>query len=833
MVDGQKINIFFDNGCGGLIIKKSIAEKLVELGRARQTVKKQSDITGVGDIKTVCVDGEYTFCLPLHNGENVTLSGLALPKITSDFPMYDLSEVERDIREKCFSAGGNELVERLPQLPKHVGGDTDILLGSRYLKYFPDEVKKFETGLRIYESVFKGPDGSRGILGGPHPGFAQFEALPTKFAYYLAPTVDLINRWNNERDLPLLGEKVRPTMNDVDEPICCDHSEVGLVDDSIASYCANNDTCVSKGKPPNAELFDKIESSGTEISFRCVDCRGCPTCKKGPRFDAISIQEEVEQSLIEKCVTVDIEHKMTLAKLPFLVDPETHVVPNEHVALRVFQSQLRKLQGNSDDRKSVLDFEQKLQDMGCVAYISDLSAAEQELVLNAPVTNFLPWRLAWSESISTPCRMVFDASMSARNGCSLNSLLAKGGKSLNNLIGIILRWTMHQSAFHTDVQKMYNKVLLDPSHWKYQLYLFSEDLNVGDTPRWKVIKTLIYGVRPSGALAECGLRRTVELVKNEYPLAYVPITHDTYMDDCTSGSPTTEETLRVTDQVENAVNQGGFALKGCTISGSDPPEHLSTDGESVTVFGMKWFPKGDFIRLNISELNFSRKLRGRKSSVKAGQIPDVLTLKNCVSRTSEVFDPLGRVTPLTAGLKLDVSVLHRQCVGWDDPIPSELKSIWAANFDLVDEIGRLEFQRAVVPSDAVNLEIETIDTADAGEHLVCSAIYARFLRRDGSYSCQLIFARSKVVHDITIPRAELVAAVLNASTGHVVRTSLKEYHKHSWHISDSQVVLHWLNSLKASLKMFVRNRVVEVARLTDLLNWFHTDTKNMIADLGT
>ena len=248
---------------------------------------------------------------------------------------------------------------------------------------------------------------------------------------------------------------------------------------------------------------------------------------------------------------------------------------------------------------------------------------------------------------------------------------------------------------------------------------------------------------------------------------------------------------------------------------------------------MKWFPKGDFIRLNISELNFSRKLRGRKSSVKAGQIPDVLTLKNCVSRTSEVFDPLGRVTPLTAGLKLDVSVLHRQCVGWDDPIPSELKSIWAANFDLVDEIGRLEFQRAVVPSDAVNLEIETIDTADAGEHLVCSAIYARFLRRDGSYSCQLIFARSKVVHDITVPRAELVAAVLNASTGHVVRTSLKEYHKHSWHISDSQVVLHWLNSLKASLKMFVRNRVVEVARLTDLLNWFHTDTKNMIADLGT
>jgi hypothetical protein len=91
---------------------------------AKLTVNKQSDIIGVRDIKTVSVDGEYTFCLTLHSGENVTLSGLALPKITSNFPIYDLTEVERDVCEKCFSLGGNELVKRLPQPPRHhVGGD--------------------------------------------------------------------------------------------------------------------------------------------------------------------------------------------------------------------------------------------------------------------------------------------------------------------------------------------------------------------------------------------------------------------------------------------------------------------------------------------------------------------------------------------------------------------------------------------------------------------------------------------------------------------------------------------------------------------------------------
>ena len=111
-------------------------------------------------------------------------------------------------------------------------------------------------------------------------------------------------------------------------------------------------------------------------------------------------------------------------------------------------------------------------------------------------------------------------------------------------------------------------------------------------------------------------------------------------------------------------------------------------------------------------------------------------MRNCVSRTAEVFDLVGRVAPILAGLKVDINALHMRCLGWDDPIPNELKEIWAANFDVIKELGNIEFRRAVVPSDAVNLDVETIDIADASENLVCSAIYARFLRKDGTDSCQ-------------------------------------------------------------------------------------------------
>ena len=57
---------------------------------------------------------------------------------------------------------------------------------------------------------------------------------------------------------------------------------------------------------------------------------------------------------------------------------------------------------------------------------------------------------------------------------------------------------------------MYNAVRLDKSHWRYQLSLLDDGLLEDHSPQWKVIKTLIYGVRSCGNLAECGLRRTAE-----------------------------------------------------------------------------------------------------------------------------------------------------------------------------------------------------------------------------------------------------------------------------------------------------------------------------------
>ena len=145
------------------------------------------------------------------------------------------------------------------------------------------------------------------------------------------------------------------------------------------------------------------------------------------------------------------------------------------------------------------------------------------------------------------------------------------------------------------------------------------------------------------------------------------------MDDCASGTESPEKSNKVRDEVHATDSKGGFSMKGFTTSGSPPPKHLSQDGESILVLGYKWFPEGDFFKFNIGEVNLSPKRRGRKALDNSGKIPDILTLTNCVSRASEVFDSLGRAAPIVGGLKLDISTLHKRCVGWEDPIPSELK----------------------------------------------------------------------------------------------------------------------------------------------------------------
>ncbi|XP_066923741.1 uncharacterized protein [Clytia hemisphaerica] len=328
---------------------------------------------------------------------------------------------------------------------------------------------------------------------------------------------------------------------------------------------------------------------------------------------------------------------------------------------------------------------------------------------------------------------------------------------MNLLQEIAIRFLIHRAAFTTDVSKMYNTVKLCEEHWCCQRYVWQEELDPQRIPEEKMI-------------AEKIGENSIELARQR------------------------------SQELEQVVNKGGFQLKGIVISGEDPPETMSENQQSVTVAGMKWFPKQDVISLNIGEMNFAPKRRGKKSASSTNIIPDKLTRRHCASKVGEVFDLLGRVTPITAQFKLDLHDLVIQKFDWDDVLPDHLRKLWINNFEMMQEINQLKYQRTIVPSDAINLEVETLDFADAR---------------------------------MSQPRAELYAALLNSHTGEVVRKSLENWHQSAIKFCDSQIVLHWLSNDKKTLKQWVRSRVIESLRFTRSNQWFYVQSDHMIADIGT
>ena len=462
-VDGHKFNLFYDTGCSNVVIKKSAVDKLLSIGRARHEVRGPITLSGVGGQVSECPHGEYSFCLPLKNGYNAVLGSICLDQVTVTFPRYALQRVQNDIRRSCKRQGGEDLLKKLPKLSSEVGGDTDILIGSRYLKYHPKIIWSSPTGLCLLESCFFSADGTTGVIGGPHAAFTEAERLHRNAhgtpitphgtpincvnAYFSSPLKWYRDLLDFTADVPMLGQKFLHTTDFETK-----HFEAFQPSPSESSPCER--AIIVRRPPKCVKVFDEVESVGTEVTYRCSSCRNCQECKKSLRLDNISIQEEIEQELISRSVQVDISRGETISVLPFVVNPDPRLKPNEKLARKIYESQSKILSNKPIDKEAVLLSESKLQELGFVEYFDNLPQEDKNMILKAPSRYFIPWRAVWNEnSLSTPCRVVFDASICPRGGCGLNSLLAKGANNMNSLIQILIRWSTHKHVYHIDIKK--------------------------------------------------------------------------------------------------------------------------------------------------------------------------------------------------------------------------------------------------------------------------------------------------------------------------------------------------------------------------------------------
>ena len=310
-------------------------------------------------------------------------------------------------------------------------------------------------------------------------------------------------------------------------------------------------------------------------------------------------------------------------------------------------------------------------------------------------------------SLSTPCRPVYDASSNTKprgdgtGGRSLNDLVVKGRVVTLNLIRMLMRFSVGAAAIQGDLKQFYASIRLLEDFWNLQRVLYRENLDPNAEIKEYIVRTLIWGVKCVSAQSECALLKLADIVEQHSPRLADFLRHDRFVDDL-AGSDLSVHNLQIlVDAANEWFSKVGLACKGWTFSFQDPPVEVAEEGHVISVGGLKWHSKLDLIEVALPELHFAKKARGRLlegTQVFTGTtlsemdkfVPQTLTRRQVFSKNGSIFDPLGKLIPVTAGLSVDLRESVQATIQWDDSIGDQLRNKWVKNFLRIEKMKEIK-----------------------------------------------------------------------------------------------------------------------------------------------
>ena len=865
-IKGKAVLCLYDRGANQHLVEGKLAE---EIGM-KVTGTEPSAIGVVSGGKIWTEYGTYQMIIgPTPAGKYHEIEAQGMHTITTKVPRYDLSSVNGEARE--FAS-----ISQDSPLPEYVGSERiGLLIGLKSPELEPECVFTLPSGIGLYKAPFKDIFGSYYCYGGPHSSFTEinqrFHGNVNHFNIYFT---EVVNQYRNslypsllaalepelldngcgvsefkEPDLPysltsLSGETYFPTPLDSHSFIELGHNvdDERIPDNEIcsSSHCKCFVTSILKAKVPLRRLksFADEDDKDNTINFRCDKCKLCK-CSTSNRTKMISLNEKIEQEIIEKSVTVNLEEKKVYVDLPF-VKPADKFLTDKHggsnnykQAERVYKTQCKA----SEEIKSMIRESHKdLVSKGFMRKIEELPQEHQNLINDSQFQHYMPWRYVLKESSSTPLRMVVDPSMSGLNQC-----LAKGENKMKRIQDILNRARFKRHIWTSDISKLYNRLHLKPSSYRYQLFLFGDDLHPDKAPDVYVMLVAWYGVSSSANQASFALEELARLLKDKYPLAYIVIILDTYVDDMIGGAHTIEECMEQIDQVLKVLEAGGFSVKYVIQSGQSSVE------EVIKVLGYKWCIPNDTLAPGFSEINFNDKRRGLRAPnpfpvCSPEDVSDLLSSKNItrrmvISMIAQFWEPSGIWEPYKLQLKLDAQGLSG--IGWDTPLSSEMQEYWLSRFQEFLELPNLSVPRFILPDGALPEKIRLLCISDAAEFAGGGAIYAGVELPNGSFSCKLLTSKSRLMSS-SIPRNELEAIRITAALAYDVKCSLGDSVSEVLYFTDSSIAMSWCHNTKKRLRLYCLNRMMEIRRLIEAvvgkqnnLPLFHIDGATNPADLIT
>ena len=213
-----------------------------------------------------------------------------------------------------------------------------------------------------------------------------------------------------------------------------------------------------------------------------------------------------------------------------------------------------------------------------------------------------------------------------------------------------------------------------------------------------------------------------------------------------------------------------------------------------------------------------------------------MTKRDILSCTSKCYDPLGLLAPVVVPLKLMFQSMCKEKVDWDEPLSEEINQQWQATTSQIKKSGAVEIPRCVLknsPEDKI-VSTELHGFSYASKDAYGAVVYMRVERESGKVDCNIIASKSRVVplKGETIPRLELLSALILARLMNTVKVALKEVVEinRTLYWLDSQIALWWIFGTDKEFNQFVQHRVIEIRKLSNPEDWRYCPTDLNPAD---
>ena len=496
-------------------------------------------------------------------------------------------------------------------------------------------------------------------------------------------------------------------------------------------------------------------------------------------------------------------------KLP---EKGSRIVDNFDQALRRFNGLKRKLANNTDLQAQ---YDQVLQEMEDSGFIEEVPV--DEVVSQHPVY-YLPHRpVVRDSSTSTKVRPVFDAS--AKSGdISLNDLLETGPNLVPNLVEIIIRFRRWPIALIADIKKAFLQIGVRKEDQDVHRFLWEQN---GSLRIMRLVR-VPFGNRSSPFILNATIKHHLEQYKPDRVVK--ELNTNLYVDDLLSGADTEAEAKQMVADACRIMSEAGMTLTKWGSNSSEVVQNSydlsASEPDSLKVLGLKWLPSEDCFAFEGIPVDQNL----------------VITKRVVLSLIARLFDSMGMITPFSISLKSLFQDLWKLGLDWDTEVPEEYRVKVQGWIEDLSHLKSFRVSRPYTSGPWRNVsDVQLHAFGDASERAFGACVYLVARNSEGHWTSSLVLSKARVapVKKVTLPRLELLGAVLAIQLVEFVRKALDLDKDSCYCWTDSTIVLNWIQGDAYKWKPFVANRISQIQDLTAPSHWSHCSGSNNPADLVT